>query len=96
MFQQYFNQVSWPAFGRVLLLENRAGEAAQLDAELRASGLQTELRPASSVPPSAAPLQGYDSIVLANVPSTALSLDQQTTLQSYVQDYGRGLLVATL
>jgi Mg-chelatase subunit ChlD len=80
--------------GRVLLLENRAGEAAQLDGELRASGLQTEVRPASSVPPSAVPLQGYDSVVLVNVPSTALSLDQQTTLQSYVQDYGRGLLVA--
>src|SRR5207248_9721907 len=80
--------------GRVLLLENRAGEAAQLDGELRASGLQTEVRPASSVPPSAVPIQGYDSVVLVNVPSTALSLDQQTTLQSYVQDYGRGLLVA--
>jgi Ca-activated chloride channel family protein len=80
--------------GRVLLLEIREGDAAQLDEALRASGLRTEVRPASSVPPSAAPLQVYDSIVMVNVPSTALTLDQQTTLQSYVQDYGRGLMVA--
>lgn len=79
--------------GRVLLLENRAGEAAELNEALQATGLQSEVRPASAVPPSAAPLQVYDSIVLVNVPSTAFSLDQQTTLQSYVQDYGRGLLV---
>jgi Ca-activated chloride channel family protein len=79
--------------GRVLLLENRAGEAEQLEEALRNSGLRTEVRPASAIPPSAAPLQIYDSIVMVNVPSTALTLDQQTTLESYVQDYGRGLLV---
>src|SRR5204863_3145818 len=45
------------------------------------------------IPPSAVPLQVYDSLVLVNVPTTSLTLDQQTTLQSYVQDYGRGLVV---
>lgn len=80
--------------GRVLLLENREGDAAELNEALRATGLQSEVRPAGAVPPSAAPLQVYDSLVLVNVPSTAFTLDQQTTLQSYVQDYGRGLLVA--
>lgn len=79
--------------GRVLVLESRAGEAAQLDESLRATGLRTEVRPTGVIPPSAAPLQVYDGIVLVNVPSTALTLDQQTTLQSYVEDYGRGLLV---
>ena len=81
------------ASGRVLLLENRAGEAGPLEQVLRESGLETEIRPASAVPPSAAALQAYDSIVTANLPSTALTLDQQTTLQSFVEDYGRGLLV---
>jgi Mg-chelatase subunit ChlD/uncharacterized membrane protein len=79
--------------GRVLLLESRAGEATELEAALRATGLQVEVRPTSAVPPSAAQLQVYESIVLVNVPNTALSLDQQLTLQSYVSDYGRGLLV---
>jgi Mg-chelatase subunit ChlD/uncharacterized membrane protein len=79
--------------GRVLLLENRVGEAGPLEQVLRESGLETEIRPASAIPPSAGGLQAYDSIVAANLPSTALTLDQQTTLQSFVQDYGRGLVV---
>jgi Mg-chelatase subunit ChlD/uncharacterized membrane protein len=78
--------------GRVLLLESRAGEASELEAALRATGLNAEIRPASAVPPSATQLQVYESIVLVNVPNTALSLDQQLTLQSYVRDQGRGLL----
>ena len=78
--------------GRVLLLESRAGEATELEAALRATGLRTEIRPTSAVPPAASSLQAYESIVLANVPNTALTLDQQLTLESFVSDLGRGLL----
>ncbi|MBV9580345.1 MAG: VWA domain-containing protein, partial [Chloroflexi bacterium] len=38
-------------------------------------------------------LADFDGVVLVNTPATSLSLDQQRTLQSYVQDLGRGLVV---
>src|SRR5439155_24422861 len=50
-------------------------------------------RPSSSLPPSASALSIYDGLVLVNTPATNLSLDQQHTLVSFVQDLGRGLLV---
>ena len=46
-----------------------------------------------SVPPSASELRSFDGAVLVNTPATSLSLDQQRTLVSFVQDLGRGLLV---
>ena len=56
-------------------------------------GLEVERRAAASVPPSANDLSAFDGIVLVNTPATSLSLDQQRTLQSFVQDLGRGLVV---
>lgn len=78
---------------RVLVLEDRAGEGAALAALLAGTGLQTERRPAASVPPSAAGLRSFDAVVLVNTPATTLTLDQQRTLQQYVQELGRGLVV---
>jgi uncharacterized membrane protein len=49
--------------------------------------------PANHLPPSAKDLNSYDGAVLVNTPATSLTLDQQRTLQSFVQDLGRGLLV---
>jgi Ca-activated chloride channel homolog len=83
--------------GRVLVLEHAApGEpdpADGLAALLQGEGLQIDRQPSSSLPPSASALSTYDGIVLVNTPATGLSLDQQRTLVSFVQDLGRGLLV---
>lgn len=79
--------------GRVLVLEDEDGQADGLVAVLQNEGLQIERRPASSVPPSASDLSSFDGAVLVNTPATSLRLDQQHTLQSFVQDLGRGLLV---
>src|SRR6202035_4353999 len=57
------------------------------------AGLQIDRKPATSLPPSASTLSDYDGVVLVNTPATSLSLDQQRTLVSYVQDMGRGLMV---
>jgi Ca-activated chloride channel homolog len=84
--------VAKPA-GRVLVLEDQDNQADGLVSTLNQSGLQIERKPAASLPPSASSLSGYDGIVLVNTPATSLSLDQQRTLVSYVQDMGRGLLV---
>lgn len=79
--------------GRILVLEQRPGEASELVEALTETGLRVDVNPPSFVPPSAAGLRLYDSVVLMNVPATALSLDQQTTLQQFVYDGGKGLVV---
>jgi Ca-activated chloride channel family protein len=79
--------------GRVLVLEDEPGQADGLVQLLENVGLLVERRPSASVPPSASALTGFDGAVLVNTPATSLSLDQQRTLQSFVQDLGRGLLV---
>ena len=84
--------VAKPA-GRVLVLEDEAKQADALVSLLTDQGLEVERRAAASVPPSANDLSAFDGIVLVNTPATSLSLDQQRTLQSFVQDLGRGLVV---
>jgi uncharacterized membrane protein len=79
--------------GRVLVLEDEPNQADGLVALLQGEGLQVDRRPSSRLPPSASALSGYDGLVLVNTPATSLSLDQQRTLVSFVQDLGRGLLV---
>ncbi|MCA1646032.1 MAG: VWA domain-containing protein, partial [Chloroflexi bacterium] len=79
--------------GRVLVLEDDPKQGDALVGLLQDAGLQIERRPSASVPPSASALSSFDGAVLVNTPATSLSLDQQRTLQSFVQDLGRGLLV---
>jgi uncharacterized membrane protein/Mg-chelatase subunit ChlD len=84
--------VAKPA-GRVLALEDVPGDADALVSLLTNQGLQVVRRPASSVPPKAQDLIDFDGVLLVNTPATSLTLDQQRTLQAYVQDLGRGLVV---
>jgi uncharacterized membrane protein len=79
--------------GRVLVLEDQPNQGNGLVALLESEGLQVERRPSTSLPPSASTLSGFDGAVLVNTPATNLTLDQQRTLVSFVQDLGRGLLV---
>src|SRR5205807_7513387 len=79
--------------GRVLILQDNATQSDSLAGLLADQGLQIERRASSSVPPSASDLSAFDGIVLVNTPATSLSLDQQRTLQSFVQDLGHGLVV---
>jgi Ca-activated chloride channel homolog len=84
--------VAKPA-GKVLVLEDDAGSADSLVSLLTNQGLQVVRRPSNSVPPRAQDLDEFDGVLLVNTPATSLALDQQRTLQSYVQDLGRGLVV---
>jgi Ca-activated chloride channel homolog len=79
--------------GRVLVLEDDPHAADGLVGLLSDQGLQIERRAASSVPPRAEDLADFDAAILVDTPATSLSLDQQRTLQSFVQDLGRGLVV---
>src|SRR5436190_2768507 len=80
--------------GTALVLEGRPGEGAELAQALRDGGLQVEIQPPTFVPARPDQLDRYDGIALANVAATQLTLDQQRTIQRFVQDYGRGLFVA--
>lgn len=79
--------------GRVLVLEDDPGSATALANLLVNQGLQVMRRPSNSVPPTADALAEFDGAILVNTPATSLTLDQQRTLQSFVQDLGRGLVV---
>jgi Ca-activated chloride channel family protein len=84
--------VSRPA-GKVLMLEDEPGSADELVRLLQHEGLEVDRMPPNRLPPSARDLTAYDGAVLVNTPATSLTLDQQRTLQSFVQDLGRGLMV---
>ena len=75
--------------GRVLLLEDQANQADALADVLQNEGLLLERRPSSSLPPSANALGDFDAVVLVNTPATSVTLDQQRTLQSFVQETRR-------
>jgi uncharacterized membrane protein/Mg-chelatase subunit ChlD len=79
--------------GHVLVVEDEVGQASALVSLLTNEGLQIDRKPPSSLPPSASDLGEYDAAILVNTPATSLTLDQQRTLQSFVQDLGRGLVV---
>lgn len=79
--------------GRVLVLEHEPGQAGRLVEILRADGLDVQVQPSSEIPPTTEPLAGYDAAVLVDTPATSLTLDQQKTLQLFVRELGRGLVV---
>jgi Mg-chelatase subunit ChlD/uncharacterized membrane protein len=80
--------------GQILVLEGRPGEGAGLAQALNEAGMQVEVQPPSVVPVRPEQLDRFDGIALANVAATQLSLDQQRTIQRFVQDMGRGMFVA--
>lgn len=57
------------------------------------SGLQVDTTTPGSLPFGAAELSQYDSVVLVNVPATAISNRRMEALRSYVSDGGGGLVV---
>ena len=85
-----FSQVVGPP--RALILATQPDEAQYLAAALAESGLEVDVTAPNELPLGVAALAQYDSIVLANVPATALSPERMRLLQSYVRDLGGGLV----
>lgn len=79
---------------RVLVIEDRQSEGADVARLLTSDGMEVATKPASTIATSPAALRDYDAVVLNNISATSLTLDQQKTLQSYVRDMGRGLVMA--
>lgn len=84
-------QVVGPA--RVLLVEQAAGDAGSLEAALRSTGiLETTITP-DQLPKSIADLAAFQSVVLVNVPASALGADGMNLLEAATRDLGTGLVV---
>ncbi len=83
-------QVAGPP--RILLVENAPGDAKYLAPALQADGLTIDVEAPSILSGDIASLRQYDAIGLINVPSTKLSLASMSALQSYVRDFGGGLI----
>ncbi|MGI5837785.1 MAG: VWA domain-containing protein, partial [Chloroflexota bacterium] len=79
--------------GQLLLVQGNPEQSGQLRQLLEGSGLQVEEIPANQLPIQMPQLLKYDAVVLQDVSGPSLSLDQMKTLQSYVRDQGKGLLV---
>ncbi len=78
---------------KVLLVESSAGTAAPLRAALRPAGVAADVIDAESLPAQLSELEGYEGVVLVDVPAGNLTLDQMAALREFVRSEGRGLVV---
>ncbi len=96
-----FSQVEGPP--RVLVVAPAAGElqrdgkprpdeTSALLGALKATDFSVDLATPAQMPLSLPGLAQYNSVVLVNVPASALSLGQMENLQIYVRDLGGGLV----
>ncbi|MBV9356655.1 MAG: VWA domain-containing protein [Chloroflexi bacterium] len=77
---------------RVLVIEQRPGEGANIAAALAGAGMQVETRAPADLPTSTEELGSYNTVVLADVSADSLNDQQMELLRSYVHDLGRGLV----
>lgn len=77
----------------VLLVRQNPDDAAALRAALAAQGARVEERDPVSLPGSAEELRTYAAVVLVDVPAYALREQTMAQLESYVKDFGGGLMM---
>jgi Ca-activated chloride channel homolog len=78
----------------VLIVQATPTDGQYLADALRAQGLQVDVADPQAAPLDMDSLRDYATVILANVPASALAEGQLTALQSYVQSYGGGLVVS--
>jgi uncharacterized membrane protein len=78
---------------QVLLATDDAARAADLVAALTTARQHVTVVPAGGVPSSVATLAGYDAVVLDNVSAAQLGTAAMASLQVYVRDLGKGLVM---
>lgn len=76
---------------RVLVVEERENEGAGIQAVLKRAQMTVDVRPPEGLGRLPG-LNAYAAVVLNNVSATSLTLDQQKTLQTYVNTNGHGLI----
>lgn len=78
---------------RVLLIDSDPKSVKDLIWALKEHDVQLEVRPPEGMPDDLSGLQGYEAVMLSNVPATALTTRQMNVVRSYVQDLGGGLIM---
>lgn len=78
---------------KLLFLHRDPKEMRPLTRALREQEFEVDVRGSNGLPDSMAELLAFDAIVLADVPATDLSVRQMEQLQSYVADFGGGLVM---
>ena len=78
---------------RVLLVTDKVESARYLEWALRQEGIGLSVRPKEGMPTQMSDLQNHDAVILDNVAASSLSRPQMELLQSYVRDFGGGLLM---
>ena len=78
---------------QILLATDDPSRAAYLSAALTTARQHVTVVPSNGVPGSLATLAGFDAVVLDDVPAEALGAATMGTLQVYVRDLGKGLVM---
>jgi len=78
---------------RVLLVESRPVLAEHLAKALAGEDIEVDVRPPEQMPGSLGDLQGYELLILSNVPATSLPAERMELVDRYVSDFGGGLIV---
>jgi Mg-chelatase subunit ChlD len=78
---------------RVLYAEGYPDQARHLAGTLRAQGIEVDVVTPAMVPTGPSGLRPYAAVILSDVPAYMLTRIQQESLQSYVRDLGRGLIM---
>lgn len=78
---------------RVLYVESHPEESVYLQPALEKEGILVDRVHPHSMPTSLAQLQNYDAVVLSDVSSTDLQVEQLAMLEGMVRDHGIGLVM---
>lgn len=79
--------------GQVLIVDETGVDSEAVATALRLAGLRVDVRQPTVLEQGAALMNGYDAILLANVPRYAIDGNADRALRSYVHDLGGGLLM---
>ena len=79
--------------GRILLVEGTPDDATAFARAMKQAGIETVIRSPDSLGAGLAFLNGFDAVVLADVPRWSISNEIDSALRAYVHDLGGGLLM---
>jgi uncharacterized membrane protein len=79
---------------RVLYVEGRRGSVRFLRDALRAEDIDVVVGEATDLPEDPAALEGFDAVLLSDVPIEGLTEPRMQALETYVRDLGGGLIFA--
>jgi Ca-activated chloride channel family protein len=80
---------------KILYLEGQKGASKYLADALRKEGLDVDVFGLGRAPRTAAGLLSYDALILSDLPAKSLSPELMVAVESYVRDYGGGLVFAS-